>query len=138
MDSSNLFGMPIVRTILCLGLVSFAASAAPFRAGLATVDITPPVGWRMSGYFYERLSGGIHDPLQAKAVVFRDEEERAALVFCDLIGMPAVVSTEVRERDSRKTGIPVANILVAATHTHTGPLYYGALREFLHQRAVEQ
>jgi len=37
----------------------------------------------MSGYFYERLSGGIHDPLQAKALVFRNDEQRAALVFCD-------------------------------------------------------
>ena len=111
---------------------------AAIQAGLATVDITPPVGWRMSGYFYERLSTGTHDPLQAKAVVFRQGDQRAALVFCDLIGMPAVLSSPVRAQASHKTGIPAENILIAATHTHSGPLYYGALREYLHHKAVEQ
>jgi hypothetical protein len=133
--------MRIFRIGLAFGLsvvLASAASGAQLQAGFATEDITPPVGWRMSGYFYERLSGGIHDPLQAKAMVLREEDQRAALVFCDLIGMPAVISSEIRQRASRKTGIPMANIFIAATHTHTGPLYYGALREFLHQRAIEE
>ena len=92
----------------------------------------------MSGYFYERLSTGTHDPLQAKAVVFRQGDQRAALVFCDLIGMPAIISGPVRAQASRKTGIPAENILIAATHTHTGPLYYGALREYFHHKAIQQ
>src|SRR5262249_54748422 len=29
-----------------------------------------------------------------------------------------------------------AHIAVACTHSHTGPLYFGALRHFLHDRAV--
>ena len=73
--------------LLLLVLPWPAVNAAPFQAGLATTDITPPVGWRMSGYFYERLSTGIHDPLQAKAIVLRHGDDRAALVFCDLIGI---------------------------------------------------
>src|SRR4051794_29190341 len=109
------------------------ASGAPFEAGLKNVGITAPQGWGVSGHFYERLSSGIHDPLQGKAVVFRQGDESAALVFCDLIGVPATISTEVRQHASRKTHIPAANILIAATHTHTGPLYYGALREYLHR-----
>src|SRR3954447_8525433 len=113
------------------------ASGAPFEAGLKTVDITPPVGWRMSGYFYERLSTKIHDPLQAKAIVFQQGDEKAALVFCDLIGISADISTRVRSQAGRKTGIPESNILLAATHIHTGPLYFGALREHLHQTAIK-
>ena len=34
-------------------------------AGTAVADITPPIPFRMSGYFNERLSTGTHDPLQA-------------------------------------------------------------------------
>src|ERR1051325_2298316 len=71
------------------------AAAAPFRAGLAAIDITPPVGWRMSGYFYKRLSTGTHDPLQAKAMVLQQGDERVALVFCDLIGVPATLTGPV-------------------------------------------
>src|SRR4051812_24582955 len=99
--------------LLAASLLLVQRLPAALQAGLATVDITPPVGWRMSGYFYERLSTGTHDPLQAKAVVFGHGDQRAALVFCDLIGMSAIISSPVRSQASRKTGIPAANILIA-------------------------
>ena len=44
---------------------NFATAAEPLNVGVAQVDITPPVGYRMSGYFYERLNTGTHDPLYA-------------------------------------------------------------------------
>src|SRR5688572_18709348 len=62
------------------------------QAGVAVVDITPPVPFRMSGYFNERLSTGVKDPLKAKAIVFQQGDQSAALVFCDLIGLPMPVS----------------------------------------------
>ena len=111
-------------------------AAAEFAAGVAVVDITPPVGYRMSGYFNERLSTDTLNPLRAKALVLRDGRERAALVFCDLIGVTREISSQARREASEKTGIPAANILVAATHSHTGPLYAGALRKYLHDRAM--
>src|ERR1051326_4691619 len=115
-----------------------AAQAAGLKAGVAVADITPPVGYRMCGYFYERLSTGVHDPLQAKALYLEQGKQRAALVFCDLIGLPQTVTDQARTIASRKTGIPATNILVAATHSHTGPLFFDALRTFLHERAVEK
>ena len=45
------------------------------KAGVAFVDITPPIPFRMSGYFYERLSTGIKDPLHAQAIVFQQGKE---------------------------------------------------------------
>lgn len=125
---------------LALAAMEDAAVAGPdeLTAGVATVDITPPVGYRMSGYFYERLSTGVANPLHAKALVLRQGRQRAALVFCDLIGLPLDVSARARQQASEKTGIPAASIVVAATHTHTGPLYFDALRKFLHERAVAE
>jgi sugar phosphate isomerase/epimerase len=105
-------------------------------AGLAVVDITPPIGYRMSGYFYERLSTGTLNPLNAKAIALHQGQEHAALVFCDIIGLSLDVSTRARAKASKKTGIPIENILIAATHTHTGPLYFGALRKHFHDIAV--
>jgi len=133
--------------ILLLATVGFglvgvlSANAAPagpsgLEAGLAVVDITPPIGYRMSGYFRERFSTGTHDPLLAKAVVLRQGDCRAALVFCDLIGIPLELSRQVRSRAEQKLGIPAQHILIAATHTHTGPLYFGVLREYFHAQAV--
>ena len=115
-----------------------AAVAADLAAGVATADITPPVGYRMAGYFSERLSTGILDPLRAKALVLRQGDQRAALVFCDLIGVPVEVSSQARRQAAEKTGIPASNILIAATHSHTGPLYFDALRKHLHDLAVTQ
>ena len=93
------------------------------RVGLAEADITPPAGFPMAGYYHERLADGMIDPLQAKAIVFRDAGESAALVVCDLIGIATDLSREVRQRAEARTGIPAANIVIAATHSHTAPDY---------------
>jgi len=110
--------------------------AAELQVGVAVVDITPPAGYRMAGYFRERPNTGTHDALQAKALVFRQGDEQAALVFCDLIGMAREVSSRARELAAKKTGIPAANIVIAATHSHTGPLYMGALRQYFHDQTI--
>jgi hypothetical protein len=108
------------------------------RAGVGIADITPPIPFRMSGYFNERLSTGVTDPLHAKAIVFQQGDMMAALVFCDMIGVSLDVSKRSRRLASEATGIPVEHIVVAATHSHTGPLYFGALHKHFHDRAVEK
>jgi sugar phosphate isomerase/epimerase len=110
--------------------------AGLLRAGVAVTDITPPIGYRMSGYFNERLSTGVLNPLHAKALVLRQGSTRAAMVFCDIIGLSPDVSRRAREQAQRETGIAAENIVLAATHSHTGPLYHDALRDYLHERAV--
>ncbi len=115
---------------------SAAREPSPLLAGIAAVDITPPAGYRMSGYFRERLNTGIHDPLYAKALVLEQGGTRTAMVFCDIIGVPADVTHAVRRRVGRETDIPADSIMVAATHSHTGPLYCGALRKHFHDKSV--
>jgi len=113
-----------------------SAPAADLEAAVAVVEITPPLGYRMAGYLAERLNTGTHDPLFAKALVFRQGDRQAALVFCDLVGVPRAIAGRTRERASAATGIPVANIAIAATHSHTGPLYFGGMHTHLHDKAV--
>lgn len=115
-----------------------SANAAGLMASVAVADITPPVGYRMSGYFSERLSTGTLNPLHAKAIVLRQGEASAAMVFCDIIGLSLDVSSRARRQAEAKTGIPAANILLAATHAHTGPLYADALREHFHYTAIAE
>ena len=79
----------------CVALLIMGDSAAvagqAVEVGLASVDVTPPVGFRLSGYFHERFSTAVHDRLQARAIVFRQGEQRFAWVFCDLLGVPSTV-----------------------------------------------
>jgi hypothetical protein len=126
----------LVLALCGIWLVGVRLHADELQAGVAVVDITPPIGYRMAGYFNERLNTGTHDPLQAKALVLRQGDEQAALVFCDLVGISRQVSERARELAAKKTGIPAANILITATHSHTGPLYAGALWQYFHDRAI--
>lgn len=108
-----------------------ANQTAGLRVGLAETDITPPIGFPMAGYYHERLAEGSIDPLKAKAIVFRDGDTAAALVVCDLIGIATDLSREVRKQASERTGIPAANIVVSATHSHTAPDYMKELYLYL-------
>lgn len=92
----------------------------------------------MAGYFDERIATGVHDPLKAKALVLQQGHTEVALVFCDLIGLSLHVSTNARALACRQTGIPVSNIVLSATHTHTGPLFDDVRQFYFHQSAVEK
>jgi neutral ceramidase len=134
---------PMRHLSLILGIVAslftitqIANATEPLQAGIAVTDITPPIPFRMSGYFNERLSTATKDPLHAKAVVFKQGDELAAFVFCDMVGVSHDVAAEARAQAKAATGIPVENIAVAATHSHTGPLYYGALSDYFSQRSI--
>lgn len=102
--------------------------ASDFQAGAASVDITPPAGVPMAGYYYVRYNEGTHDPLHAKALVFEKDGRKAALVALDLIGIPAEVTDRARVFVEGLTSVPGANLMVSATHSHTGPEMGSRLR----------
>ncbi|MDO5567405.1 MAG: hypothetical protein Q4G59_12160, partial [Planctomycetia bacterium] len=56
-------------------------------------------------------------------MVFRQGEEMAALIICDVISIKRPLSDEIRAEISKITGIPVSHISLTATHTHTGPAF---------------
>ena len=113
-----------------------AAQKGTLGVGLAELDITPPVGYRMDGYFNERLSTGTRDPLKARAIVFEQGPTKTALVVADLIGVPRALTSEARAMAAQRTGIPAANIAIAATHTHTGPMFSGPRARLFSERAA--
>jgi hypothetical protein len=113
------------------GLFGTEPLAEPLAVGFAETDITPPLGFPMAGYYHERLATGTHDPLKAKAIVFRQGAEQAALVVCDVTGIAHDLSVEVRRRVAKETGIAAENIILSATHSHTAPDYTGDLYDYL-------
>src|SRR5436190_1595972 len=82
------------------------ATAQSLRVGAAQVVISPAAGTPMAGYYSTRLSTGVHDDLHAKAIVLASGDQRAALVACDLVGIPPGVIEEARELIQKATGIP--------------------------------
>lgn len=97
--------------------------AAELRAGVARVDITPPLGQTMAGYGARtRVSDGIEDPLYAYAVAFEQGDEACAIVVGDLIGIPREYTDMLRARVQELCGLPAERVLACATHTHWGPI----------------
>ena len=115
----------------CWLVVTVARGDSELQVGMAETDLTPPTGFPIAGYYHERLATGTLDPLKAKAIVFRDGETRAALVVCDLGAIAADLSHEVRGKAAERTGIPVENMVIAATHSHTAPDYFKDLYLYL-------
>jgi neutral ceramidase len=99
--------------------------AGEIRLGAAAVKITPPTGTPMAGYYHKRGSEGVLDEIYAKAVVLDDGKTAAAMVVCDLIGLPRGLVLDARRLVEQKTGIPASHVMISATHTHTGPLVIG-------------
>ncbi|HET9177419.1 MAG TPA: neutral/alkaline non-lysosomal ceramidase N-terminal domain-containing protein [Terriglobia bacterium] len=96
--------------------------AAVMKAGVARVDITPPAGVQMWGYF-NRLKGaeGVIDPLYARVLVLEAGEQRLAYVDLDLGRTFGPASIErLREAANQSSGI--SSLIVQATHTHAGPV----------------
>ncbi len=106
-------------------LPSCIAVAGGIRVGTAAVKITPPLGSPMAGYLSPRHSEGVLDDLYAKAIVLDDGKTKVALATCDLIGLSRPIVAEARRIISAETGIPADNVMISATHTHTGPTVLG-------------
>ena len=90
------------------------------KAGAAMADITPPLGESVIGGFAPFPASKIHDKMHAKCLVLDNGEDRIAFVICDNLGIVREVYDEARERLAQETDFPVQNILMAATHTHSG------------------
>jgi neutral ceramidase len=113
--------LPYVAPLLIL-LSGARASATDMKAGVAKVDITPPLGVHMWGYF-DRLKGaeGILDPLYARVLVLEAGDQRLAYVDLDL-GRTFGPASLDRLRAAAKKDTGIYNIIVQATHTHAGPV----------------
>jgi hypothetical protein len=94
---------------------------ATLAAGV-TVDITPGLGIPMGGYGARKgVASGIRDALLARVLVLSDGTTELAIAVCDLVGVSEELVEMVREIVEAEAGIPGSNVLVGATHTHSGP-----------------
>ncbi len=111
-----------MRSLAVLLLLALPGRAAETLAGAATGDITPKVGTPMAGYYHARGSAGTHDPLTARALVIERNGVKVALVVLDLIHTTHAMTDDTRKLVEAATGIPGANVMLSATHSHTGPV----------------
>jgi hypothetical protein len=105
---------------LCAGSTGRSACGG-LRAGCAKVDITPPLGLKLIGS-QGKPSDSVLDELYARALVLCDGASTVAIVSVDLLYAPLEeITNPVRALVAERVGIPGQNVMVCATHTHSGP-----------------
>lgn len=103
------------------GLPQDAGAAATLRAGVGKADITPRTGYYLGGWTRaDRTAQGQHTRLFARALVLQRGERKVALVQVDLFMIPAGMVKHVGDRLA-DAGLSEQNILISASHTHSGP-----------------
>src|SRR5580658_7679091 len=103
--------------VLFLFLTSLAAAtdSGSLRAGAARVDITAstnPAQAPSDKYAHERL--------YVRAIVLDNGVTRAALIGADLAGLGEQVWADAAKRIADELKCPVENVVMSATHTHSG------------------
>ncbi|MFC1759519.1 alpha/beta hydrolase fold domain-containing protein [Planctomycetota bacterium] len=113
----------LLRIVLIIAVVGCVQNVqAEFRVGAAKQIITPspllPITGGMGPTTPATKKIG---ELTARAIVLEKDETRIAIVSIDALGFPAVLGNRVRKLVPR---IRAENILIGATHTHSGPDFY--------------
>ena len=101
-----------------------ADGATGWRAGVATVDITPRTSLWMAGYAARtQPAQGTAQPLHAKALAIEDARgQRFVVVTLDLLGVTTGMSDRIGAAVARRHRVPRERLLLAASHTHSGPV----------------
>jgi hypothetical protein len=106
-----------------------AKKDAGWKAGVARVRITPERFMMMSGYAGRGPADGMLTDLWAKALVLEGPDgRRAVLVTLDLVGIDRGVSLAIRGELKKKYGFDLPAVILATSHTHTGPMVGDNLR----------
>ena len=92
------------------------------KVGTSQIDITPKPGVELSGFAARtQPSIGVLDPLFAKAVFLANVSERLLWIHCDLVGLDREIVLEFREWARQQLGLANTQVVLSATHTHSGP-----------------
>jgi neutral/alkaline ceramidase-like enzyme len=92
------------------------------QAGIARAKITPDGPVWMAGYAYrDRPAEAVYHDLHAKALALKDGDETVLIISFDLIGFDREKCAEVTAAIEAATGLDPEKMVLAASHTHTGP-----------------
>jgi hypothetical protein len=115
------------------------AQAGDLQAGAARVTITPTADEFPFQAGRELPYVGVHDDLYARSLVVDDGSgHRVAIVVVEATTVPNA-KTAV-ESIAKEAGIPEANVLLSATHTHNSLIvsYHGGEPGAVHQKEMER
>jgi hypothetical protein len=121
----------LIAVILVAVIIFYSCSAgnktgvsSTLKIGIAEVNYTPEIGHDLVGNYRgnDAASRGIHDSLYAKALVASDGKgKKVAILTIDICLIPKEPVEFMRSYIASKTDIKAENVMIMATHTHSGP-----------------
>jgi neutral ceramidase len=96
------------------------------KFGVATEDITPPVGVTLMGYD-PRPSESVGHPLRAEALACEGATGGWILISADVCAFASPLAKPLRADIAGRTGLQPESVMLSATHTHSGPHVTDAL-----------
>lgn len=92
-----------------------------FQAGFSRVNVTPPLGITINGYFMDRFAEGVLDELEANAVALSCGGARAVVIALDNCEIDQHTMDRFRARIAADCRLDREAILIHTTHTHVAP-----------------
>ena len=89
------------------------------KAGFARVDVTPPLGSYISGYYKARYAKGVLDPIELNALAVSDGTVIGLIIISDFIGVDRKYCEIIRRKIMERTGVDGTHIMLSALHQHT-------------------
>jgi neutral ceramidase len=90
-------------------------------AGAASGVITPPLPFQLAGHQGRRIASAVADDLSVRALCLSDGASRWIVIAVELLWLERAQVASIRQIVRELTGLPADNVLVACTHTHSGP-----------------
>lgn len=91
------------------------------QVGFSRVNITPPLGCSVYGYFIPRFAEGVLDELYVRTLVLSCGESKVAVISIDNGGIKMDTLAPMKQAICEATGLPMDALYIHETHTHTGP-----------------
>jgi neutral ceramidase len=105
-----------VPLLVACGALWNPAFAGPLRAGVAVVEIPPPIGQALPGYGIKRQAERVHDPLFARVLLLRTEQTSLALITSDLYRLQSKALV-----DRIRQELNIEHSILSSSHNHSGP-----------------
>ena len=105
------------------------------KVGFAKVNIDPPLGIDIFGYYVPRYAKGFLDSLEADALAIQTEDTTALIIAVDNCGVGIELVNKITEAIEKNTGISKDNIFICSSHTHTGPYLAPSTRDLSYVNA---
>ena len=93
------------------------------RAGWARIPLKLPLGYPMTGYIArQQESQAALDALHVRALVLEQGQLRIAFLVVDLLLVSSAWAARLRKLTAKSLQTSAEHVVIAATHTHSGPL----------------